>query len=210
VPAGRVGRAPARYVVRMRRIAIACLALGGCLLAAPPALAQQNKILDDYRDDGQINPCSYSRGQLQKGLKGLPPDVEQYTGLGDQLRRPCNRAVPASPTAPDDPRREAVLPTATGGPPNRPDIPRPPAPNARERAALAAAAPAVSARPTGVDVPGWVLVLIGLALVGGLGTLLAVRFAGLDLERVTRPWRAALAEGGDRATDALGGLLPRR
>ena len=196
----------------MRRLVIVCLGLGAFLSAAPPALAQQNEILNDYRNDGQVNPCSYSRGELQRGLKGLPPDVEQYTGLGDQLRRSCARTAPAGPGAPAgerDEQREVVLPTTPGGP-TRPAIPRPPAPKAKPRGALDAATPAVNARPTGADVPGWVVALLALILLAGLGLLLAVRYGGLDLERVTRPWRAALAEGGDRTADALGGLLGRR
>jgi hypothetical protein len=176
--------------------------LGVALVAtAAPALAQDNKIYRDFKNNGQVNPCNYSKGQLQKGLKDLPPDIQQYApGLADQLRRPCAAAPAAPPAAPPPDASKAavkaVVPTAAGGP-AAPAVPAPPAPKAKVRRAINAAAPAVSTNPGGIDVPRWLqlaLLAMGASLVA---FFLAVRYGGLEPESVTRPMRAALAEGGD-------------
>jgi hypothetical protein len=183
----------------MRRAVTLAAGLAALSLAgAGPATAQSNKIYKDFQNDGQINPCSYSKGQLQKGLHDLPPDIQQYApGLADQLRQPCASAAPALPpaTTPEAKRRqEAVLPTAT----SKPGIPSPPAPKGKVTRGLNVAAPVVTASPTGSDVPVWLQVLLGLVAVGTLGWVAAVRFGGFDPEHATRGLRAALAQLGER------------
>ena len=172
-----------------RALCLAAFLATAMLVPAAPAGAQ-NQIYRDFSDDGQINPCNYSRGQLQRGLKGLPPDLEQYApGIGDQLRRPCNRAGPAPAGTPDDPG----APLAAGGGPGAPppiDIPRPPAPRAGETKPVVGTLPAFSATPKGPDVPGWLVALLVVIAVGGLGTLLASRSAGMGFADLTRPLRA--------------------
>ena len=171
-----------------------CLAgflAGAMLLPAAPAGAQ-NQIYRDYADDGQINPCNYSRGQLERGLEGLPPDLEQYAPeVGDQLRRPCQRGGSAAAPSPED---EENAPGAAGGggggPPRAIDIPRPPAPRPGERRAIDAPLPAFSATPKGPDAPGWLVALLVLIGLGGGGALLASRYAGVGYADVVGPLRA--------------------
>src|SRR4051794_13013552 len=195
----------------MRRAPLAAAVLAAAwLVAAAPAGAQDNKIFKDYQNNGQINPCNYSKGQLQKGLHDLPPDIQQYApGLADQLRRPCANTAPAAPPAatPEAQRQQdAVLPTASR---RKLRVPSPPAPRGKARGGLDVAAAPVAASPTGPDVPGWLQALLGLAAAGTLGGLLLVRFGGLDPESATRPLRSGLAEGGSRFSDALAGLRDR-
>ena len=178
------------------------------LAAAAPASAQDNQIFKDFQKSGQINPCNYSKGQLQKGLRDLPPDIQQYApGLADQLRRPCATTAPAAPAAstPEAQRQQdVVLPRA-----RKARIPSPPAPRGKTRGGLDVAAPAITSGPTGSDVPGWLQLLLALVAVGGLGGVLLVRYGGLEPESATRPLRTSLAEGGSRVTDALAGVRDR-
>jgi hypothetical protein len=170
------------------------LAVGLALGLAAPA-SGQSKIFQDFKNDGQINPCAYSPGQLKRGLQQLPPDIRQYApGLADQLRRPCVRSVapapaparqqgttdPARPAAPSSPRRSR----------RKTRVPPPPAPRATARA-IDAAAPAVSARSTG-DIPSWLVLLLGGLGGFGLVGLLAVRYGVLDPAGLARRVRAGL------------------
>ena len=193
----------------MRRWLFPAALVAASLAAAAPASAQDNKIFKDFQKNGQINPCNYSKGQLQRGLHDLPPDIQQYApGLADQLRRPCATTAPATPTAstPEaQAQQQAVLPTSR----RKARVPSPPAPRGKTRGGLDVAAPAVTAAPTGPDVPGWLQLLLGLVAVGGLGTVLLTRYGGLEPESATRPLRTSLAEGGSRVTDALAGLRDR-
>jgi hypothetical protein len=195
--------------VGMRRTLTVAALAGASLAIAAPASAQDNKIFKDFQKNGQINPCNYSKGQLQRGLHDLPPDIQQYApGLADQLRRPCATTAPATPTAstPEaQAQQQAVLPTSR----RKARIPSPPAPRGKTRGGLDVAAPAVSAAPTGPDVPGWLQLLLGLVAVGGLGTVLLTRYGGLDPESATRPLRSGLAEGGSRVSDVLADLRDR-
>jgi hypothetical protein len=195
-----------------RALALAGLLAIALVAPAAPALAQQNQIYNDFKKNGQVNPCQYSKGQLQKGLKGLPPDIKQYApGLADQLRRPC-AAAPAGvapPSPPDKPEAQAVLPTAASTP-AAPAIPAPPAPRSKARRAINAAAPAVSANPGGIDVPLWLqLALLALGA-SALALFAAIRYGGVDPESATRPFRAALTEGGDALSDLRHRLPPGR
>jgi hypothetical protein len=190
-----------------RALALAAGVAAALMAPAAPAFAQ-NQIYNDFKKDGQVNPCNYSKGQLQQGLKGLPPDIQQYApGLADQLRRPC--AAPVAPAPPSTPKRQrqVVIPTAAGRPgkPAKPAIPAPPAPRARARRAIRTAAPAVSRAPGGIDLPHWLQ--LGLLAMGAgvLAVLASVRYLGIDAESLTRPMRASLAEGGD----AVAGLRHR-
>jgi hypothetical protein len=196
-----------------RALALAGLLAIALVAPAAPALAQQNQIYNDFKKNGQVNPCQYSKGQLQKGLKNLPPDIKQYApGLADQLRRPCAAApagVAPPPSGPNKPEAQAVLPTAapTGA---EPAIPAPPAPRSKARRAINAAAPAVSADPGGIDVPLWLqLALLALGA-SALAFFAAVRYGGVDPESVSRPVRAALVEGGDALSDLRHRLPPGR
>src|SRR4051812_14622229 len=100
----------------MRRVK---LALGLVLLVLPGQASAQNKLFQDYRNDGQINPCDYTPGQLRKGLSGLPPDVQAYVpGLGDQLRRGCGGGGGGGSNQTATPQQEAaVVPNGSGPPP---------------------------------------------------------------------------------------------
>ena len=172
------------------------------LVPASPALAQNQELFNDLKDDGAINPCAYSPGQLQKGLKGLPPDVKQYApGVGDQLRRPCAQ----SPVAPGSPEAEqqAGTPGAPGGGPPRPDVPKPPEPNAKPRRAVDAPVPAASVGPTGPDAPGWLVALLVVIGVVALLALLANRVGGWSPEPFLRRLRAGFTDAGGRSADTV-------
>jgi len=187
----------------------ALLALLVCLIGAGP--------YEDYRDDGQINPCDYSEEELRQGLEGLPPDVLQYSpGLADQLtagREGCGGGAPGSDT---DPRQYETVPQVSGtggggrgagGRGIRGDlaadarIPEPPAPDAAAKARLAGiTAPPVSAT-TRSDVPGWVVALLAAAGIGALLFTLA-RTNGLGADRLLGSLRASFADAGGRTADA--------
>ena len=177
------------------------------LAAAPPAAAGP---LDDFRRDGQIDPCRYSDQQLRNGLNGLPPDVQQYApGLADQLasgREGCGGSAPGS----SETRQAEVvppLPAAGGGNGTnaRAEVPRPPSANPTPRLRLAEVdSPAVDAS-LGSDAPGWLLpLLLVLAAAGALAGLARVR--GTSAERLARPLRASFADAGGRTADAFAEL----
>ena len=191
----------------------ALLALLVCVLCATPAAASP---YDDYRDDGQINPCDYSDAELRQGLEGLPPDVLQYSpGLADQLaagREGCGGGAPGSAT---DSREFETVPLVggsrgggrgSGGASAGATIPDPPAPGAAAKARLAGiTAPPVSATSRS-DVPGWIVVLlVALGVVATLFTL--ARTSGVGADRVLRPLRASFAEAGGRTADAASQLF---
>jgi hypothetical protein len=173
------------------------------VLATAPAAAAQSKVFEDFRDDGRIDPCAYSKGELNRARGQLPPDIQQYApGLGDQLGLPCNRAGGGGAAAGEQ-EQQAQAPAGGSGPPGArpPRLPAPPRPQARRRTAIDAASPAVSASSGGV--PTWLAVLIGLAAALGVGGVLASRYGGFDAETFTRPLRSGLAEAGERAADAF-------
>ena len=184
------------------------------LLAAPAAIAGP---LQDFRRDGQINPCRYSDGQLRNQLNGLPPDVQQYApGLADQLaagREGCGGNGGSSNAGRSF---EAVpLPGAVGGEgggggpdaaPAKARVPTPPAPEPAARDRLAdVASPAVGASATGSDAPGWLLPLLAITSLVAVAVGLA-RFSGVGVERLARPVGASFEEAGGRTADALAGL----
>ncbi len=180
---------------------------------AGPAAAD---VYDDFRDDGQIDPCQYTDGQLEEGLNGLPPDVLQYSpGLADQLaagREGCGGGAPGTST---DTRQFEAVPApggsgaggggnGVGGASSR--IPDPPAPDAAARERLAEiTAPPVSAT-TRSDVPGWVVALLVVAGLAGILFAFA-RTRGLGADRILRPLRASFAEARGRTADAATQLV---
>ncbi len=194
------------------------------LAGAGPAAAD---VYDDFRDDGQIDPCQYTDEQLKNGLDGLPPDVLQYSpGLADQLaagREGCGGGAPGSST---DTRRFEVVPVpgATGGgrgsgaaggragaggsasPGAAARIPDPPAPSASARQRLAEiTTPPVSAS-TRSHVPWWVAALLVVAGIGAILFTLA-RTSGLETDRLLRPLRVSFAEAAGRSADAVAQLF---
>ncbi len=195
--------------MRRRGSIFAVLAAALALASAAPALAQ-NQLYNDYRQDGQVNPCKYSPGQVKKNLRDLPPDVQQYApGLADQLRRPCRSGAAPAPV-----QQQATPGAATpsGGPPagpGAPAVPSPPAPKAPVIRAINATAPPI---PAGSDsgVPVALAIALGALAALVLAAVIAGRFAGVELESLTRPLRASLAEAGGHAADLRDRLRPRR
>ena len=179
--------------------------LAAALLLAPATSAFAD-LYNDYKNNGSVNPCNYSPSEVRKQLKNLPPDVQQYApGLADQLRRPCGGAPQSAPA-----QQSAAAPTPTGGPPappaaNKPSIPSPPAPKSPAIRAVSATAPAVPAN-SGGSFPGWLVVTLGALAALAIALMLAGRYGGLELEALTRPLRASLAEAGGRAGDRAGDL----
>jgi len=186
------------------------LLLATALLALAAAAPASADVYDDFRDDGQINPCQYTDGQLQEGLNGLPPDVLQYSpGLADQLaagREGCGGGAPGS--AADTRSFETVpgIAGSSGGPgagaTPQARIPDPPAPEAGARARLAQTdVPSVSATTRAED-PGWVMALLVAAGLAGV-IALVVRFTGVGADGLLRPLRGAFADAGGRTADAM-------
>lgn len=177
--------------------------------SAAPAGAQD--ILNDFRRNGTINPCQYSDGQLRRGLKGLPPDIQQYApGLADQLaagREGCGGGGGGGGGG-GEPAAAAPAPRGGGGgqpPPSAApqiSIPAPPAPTARAARPFADIETPTVAAATGSDAPGWLVPLLAaLALAAALAAF--ARLRGVSAERLTQPLRASLAEAGGRTADAL-------
>jgi hypothetical protein len=179
--------------------------LAAALLLAPATSAFAD-LYNDYKNNGSVNPCNYSPGEVNKQLKNLPPDVQQYApGLADQLRRPCGGAPQSAPV-----QQSPAAPTPSGGAPppaapGKPAIPSPPAPKAPAISVVNAAAPPVPAN-SGGSFPGWLVVTLGALAALALAVMLAGRYGGLELEAFTRPLRASLAEAGGRAGDRAGDL----
>ena len=202
----RYGRAVPRLLLSAR------LAFVVALLGATPAAASP---YDDYRQDGQINPCDYSDGELRQGLDGLPPDVLQYSpGLADQLaagREGCGGGAPGSTTDPREFETVPLIGAARGGgrgdgAPAKAKIPDPPAPRAAAKSRLAEiTAPPVSATSR-ADVPGWVVALLVAAGIAAILFTLA-RTSGLGADRLIRPLRASFAEAAGRTADAAAQLF---
>ncbi len=167
------------------------------MLLVPAQASAQNKLFQDYRKDGRINPCDYTPGQLHKGLSGLPPDVQAYVpGLGDQLRRGCGGGGGGGQGSTPQ-QQAAIVPSGSGPPPppaarKRAVVPDPPAPKADVRNVVAGTAPSVPNGPL-PDIPAWVAGLLAAALAGGLAALAAVRYGALDPSGLMRSLRATLA-----------------
>lgn len=195
----------------LRRGPLATLFVAALLLAPAASALAQNSLYNDYRRTGQVNPCKYSPGQVRRQLQNLPPDVQQYApGLADQLRRPCAAAPAAAPVQ----RQSTSAPTPTGGPPAPPPAPRkarvlaPPAPKSPTVRVVDATAPLVP-QSSVAGLPSWLALGLGLLAALALALLLAMRYAGLELESLTRPLRASLAEAGGHAGDLAGDLRDR-
>src|SRR3954468_19765894 len=62
---------------RFIRCGFAVVALG--LVAAPPAHADAfDRIFHEYQKTGKINPCHFSRQDLEKAQGQVPNDIEAY------------------------------------------------------------------------------------------------------------------------------------
>jgi len=166
----------------MKRTATTAFAIAlGTLTFSPAAGAQGvDQIFEDYKNQGSVNPCSYSPEALQRAQGDVPPDVAQYAPrFGEQLGNSCPGgagAPGAVPGAPGSPAQFVAPPT--------PDIKKPPAPDvgaaertlpAKTPAPKVAAAAAAARTDFDEGVPGWALA-IGLAMVAaGLGWPLVAR-----------------------------------
>lgn len=172
--------------------------------------------IDDYRRTGRINPCNYSQQELQNGLNGLPPDVQQYApGLADQLgagREGCGGGN--APGGVRDTRALQSVPLLPGGsgpaPPPEPKVPKPPAVAPRPRAKLGNVdAPRVATTPSTPDVPGWIPPLLAIGAVGGLFLAIARTRAGVNGDGLAAALRASSEDASERSADAIAGLWDR-
>jgi hypothetical protein len=184
------------------------------LAALPAAASAQSKLFQDFRKNGSINPCNYTNKQLQQGLNGLPPDVQQYApGFGDQLRGGrgnCGGGGGTSQqgTGQDGTQGGVAGPGGgggNGGGPGNPQpqlhVDKPPAPVVRNASLAGTSTPKIDTQPSGADAPGWLVFL--LALVAVVGVLFAVaRRRGWSAAEHLRPLRAAFAEAGGRFADS--------
>ena len=198
-------------VTRLRLLGAALIA--AMLASAAPAAAGP---IDDYRRSGRINPCNYSPQQLQNGLNGLPPDVQQYApGLADQLRagrEGCGGD--AAPGGTGDTRALQAVPLPGGSgpaPPPEPKVPKPPAvkPGPRAKLAKNVEPPQITASPSTPDVPGWIPALL---VIGGLGAVAFVvvgRRAGMSGDGLAAALRASSEDASERSADAMASLRDR-
>jgi len=186
----------------MRRVVLALL-----VLAVAAALPAQAAAQGCGRAPAPAGASPFPNGDV-------PPDIEQYApDFGEQQRSargaPCGGSPAGGGTTQgaNEQVQGVPAPPAAGGGPPAPGpqfgerVDKPPVPTPAKRVKLAdVAAPAVTARPGGPDVPTWALILmavaLGLALVAG-----AVHFTGADLSRFTRPLGAAAGEARARSSD---------
>jgi len=202
----------------------ALLALSLSLSLAPAAMAQQDfrKLADDFRNDGAIDGCDYSEGQLRKADGQTPPDVEQYApAFSDSLDAArqqrasggCSKKRGRTSAGGDDATGGTTAAGGGGSPPapgQRSAKPGDPAAPPSPTKPLVEAARPLAAVPKGAG-PGssppaivWALFAVsGLALLAGLASALAWYY-GWDPDRFTRPIRAGFVEAGGRAADGAG------
>lgn len=203
-----------------RALSITCLAAAALAASAPAAGAQTSRIYDDFRDDGLIDTCAYSIGEIEQVAGSLPGDVEQYApnfveqlnGARQTIAGGGCEPQPAPEAEPEPEAAPAAAPPPPGPPQPRVEVADPPAPSPPARRAIEAAArapaPPVSATTAlrgGADAPTpiWLLAaLAAAALLAGLGAIVAW-FFGLSPERFTRPLAAATADAGGRGADAF-------
>lgn len=199
----------------VRRILVTALLACLALAVVPTAASAQSKLFQDFRKNGSINPCNYTNKELQQGLNGLPPDVQQYApGFGDQLRGGRGNCgggggsgTGQQGTQQNDNQGGAAVPGGPGGGggPTKPKpqlhIHTPPAPTTRRAALAGTATPKIDSKPSGSDAPGWLFVLLALAAAGGVLAFVARRRGWSAGERL-RPLRAAFAEAGGRFSDS--------
>lgn len=204
----------------MRRLILPAALVAAALATAAPAVAGP---LEDFRQDGLVDPCQYTPGELDEARQNLPPDVVQYSpGLVDQLAAGQEGCGGGAPDGPSDPRQFEEVDTPDGtegaagvggagpgaGTGASTRIPDPPAPGAADRARLAdIATPPVSAT-AGSDVPGWMVVLL-LVLVAGALLFALGRARGVSAERFTGPVGASLADAGGRTADTVSAVWDR-
>jgi hypothetical protein len=183
---------------------------GLALLAGAAPAAAQNELLNDFQTDGQIDACAYSPGQLQNGLNGVPPDVQQYApGFADQLRAGLETQCGGggAPAATETPSELAPAPTSTGGGGGggrATRVPDPPAPKLGPASPLGSvSATPLPAGPSGSDVPGWLTPLLAAAAALALLVLVGLRWSRSGLEPFTRPLRASFGDARGRTADAV-------
>lgn len=225
-------------VPTVRRLLLpTCLACLLALVAAGPASAQD--VYEDFRGDGEVDPCKYTDEQLQNALDNLPPDIVQYApGFADQLaagREGCGGAAPGSNDTRDFEAVPAPGAAASGSGGGGGGGGAEGAGGASGRSADADGAGGAAARnadvvappsPTAGDrvrlagatpavsaTPGTSLpgwVIVLLIVVAVVAALIALaRRRGIDLAGPTAPLRAAFREAAGRTADAAATALDR-
>lgn len=199
----------------MRRISIFLAACALSLAAAAPAHADLlSTMLNDYTQDGRLDPCKYSEKQLRELKDLIPNDILQYadfddavddalakraqgackTGGSSQSGATAPPAAGGSGTAPPPPAAGAVQPPPASGTP-APAAPAaaqpPPTPGTAPTAAPdVAARDAIGAAARATDpATGAPFPLLALAL---LAALLAIGTLAYGLVR-WRAWEPAWA-----------------
>lgn len=207
----------------MRRLVLITLLLAGVLAtpAAGQSAAERQVIVgiaEDYRADGQIDPCDWTSDQLTTALENVGADTRQYgadypaairAALAARARGDCEPGgaeqrggsgggvtPAATPTPP--PATSTPDPAADTGITYETVIPEPPGPDAQLAFAPAttSAAEPLSIGDPGNDAPTPLLLLGVLAIlagVGGAATLGSrrVTLAEGPLAEVRHAWREA-------------------
>ncbi len=210
---------------RTLRIAGA-LALALSLAAAPAASADSfDRIFKDYQRTGKVDPCKYSKSELESAQGQVPNDIEAYApDFPDALQaaaeqraggacrtQPAQQQQPAQPAAPSSSSTPPSSPSAAGAPatpgaPGAAGAPATPAPTPAPKLAPAAADRAIvrsaqTLRSSDAHVPAPVIVLAGLGallVLAGLAYGLA-RWLAFD-PRWARSTRHAIGEAGWRVS----------
>lgn len=183
--------------------------------SAPAQGSDFERIFEDYRADGEIDPCKYTDKQLRNAEDQVPPDIEQYApGFLDALRTArerrargeCDKKTTTTPgsgggTAPPGASGGSGAPGAAGGF----TLPDPPEPDSKDRTFLTGVTAPSDKAPTsgGAGAPTLVLVLgIAAGIAGLIGLIAALfHFMGWSPDRFTRPFRSAATEAGMKSSD---------
>jgi hypothetical protein len=125
------------------RAAIAALALVAALLvpaAAAHADAAYEKVATAFAETGgHLDPCQFTQAELQAGLDGIPPEIEDVVpdlrkalrdGIDAHAHGACEGRAPGSTTNPDDAVSSDAVPPVTTTPeaPPTSTVPAQPAP----------------------------------------------------------------------------------
>jgi hypothetical protein len=89
-------------VTILRRALISLLAAAAVLTVVPvPVLGTAQEVIEDYRDDGQIQGC-YSTEDFNQAVRELDPNEGIYEVARDVIRQAQARCAAAGETSSDD------------------------------------------------------------------------------------------------------------
>ena len=132
---------------RVARILLLALLIVGAFAA--PALAQSEnkavtKLVEDFLDDGEVDPCKHSEADLKLTKKLITPDIEQYV---PDMRELIDAALEARARGDCDKKTSAAQPQQTPTPTPSP-TPTPEPEKSKETEPTSTATPTPTPTPT--------------------------------------------------------------